>query len=1185
MKRNMIQKSAIVLGLSGVAICAAIAIAPQSAKKNKPIRETAAGARIQAPTPVRKEGGRIIYVSPTGEYYGEGTQEKPYSAGRVLNKSEEVLKAGDTVYFEPGDYTMVNATRVYASGTHDNYITFMKDPTKEGKVTLSFYDLPFSSLNRGVQLDGSYLYWYQIDVRGAGDNGLYIGGSYNVVEDCEFYDNRDSGLQLGRSNGELNRIDQWPSYNLIKNCTSYNNYDNETYGENADGFAAKLTVGYGNIFDGCIAYRNSDDGWDLYAKADSGTIGSVTIYNCVAFDNGMIAEPQSTFNAKFSKYDPIYNEDNTDSLLTRDGDGNGFKLGGSVMEGEVELKNCLAFNNRMHGVTDNSNPGVISVDGVTSYNNGATVEIDPTSAEYGNIKYAAAGDTFGNIDLARQTYSYNNIRNVLSINNGSTALTADAYRGSAADSILVKDASNSMKIEEAIDADSRLSNKAGTKIASPTASSTFAALPSASLGKKTTLHSELRNSDKSVNMGDILKINDRGAFISGKEIGADLSKATWGDYAHPDYSFLNEAASSEEAVLVAAKEILYIPTDAKNTYQNFNAITDINGVKVEWSSSSDALVVGTDVETTVSKATRVNIRVNRPTDADTTATLTATLTYGGKSATKTFDVVVKKDIPSIGAIQVEGVVDGRMIVDQYALVNEPAVVVANGSYNDARPLDASQYTLTREYTYQPDGNSRAVAVKGITTSRAGIFTVKVTASLASGDKATSTYKVYVASTRAEVDFMKNADGVSSEVLTVSKDGFIISGPLTNPTGSLRVLTKESGADAPTSEEILANGESYDFRDTVISAKVAHDNSAGYDVYYVLTNASGAVTSTIRKVEVKTNDIATKAELEAVLATNDSHTIYRLTADIDCEGSLKTSTNNWVGLFNGMGHTIKNVTLTGKGTVGIFPNVKGGTIENVNFSNISITDSGQKTGIIAQMYGGYVDNVGLYDSTINSAQRCGFIGQLISQTDDGLTVAEISRVKVENTSILSTRAGGIIGFIQASSSSNYSIVSIKDCYVDANIGDQITKWEYNGGIVGRNDDRNAKDSLEIRNCVFAGTIKANKYCGGILGGETGTGKTRISRCVSIGKLYYAMESAEVMTAQKNCSPIIGYYAGNADCIVSQCYGMFEEYNTNYGVTALEQDMMTDEYIYFTYLGFNQNYWSMSATAGHIVLSVN
>lgn len=65
------------------------------------------------------------------------------------------------------------------------------------------------------------------------------------------------------------------------NCSSYLNAD-KGY-EDADGFAAKLTVGQGNVFDGCIAAYNADDGWDLFAKVQSGSIGVVTIQNCVAF--------------------------------------------------------------------------------------------------------------------------------------------------------------------------------------------------------------------------------------------------------------------------------------------------------------------------------------------------------------------------------------------------------------------------------------------------------------------------------------------------------------------------------------------------------------------------------------------------------------------------------------------------------------------------------------------------------------------------------------------------------------------------------------------------------------------------------------------------------------------------------------------------------------------------------------
>lgn len=54
--------------------------------------------------------------------------------------------------------------------------------------------------------------------------------------------------------------------------------------------AAKLTIGEGNTFDGCIAYNNADDGWDLFAKVETGSIGAVTIQNCVAYGNGYLED-------------------------------------------------------------------------------------------------------------------------------------------------------------------------------------------------------------------------------------------------------------------------------------------------------------------------------------------------------------------------------------------------------------------------------------------------------------------------------------------------------------------------------------------------------------------------------------------------------------------------------------------------------------------------------------------------------------------------------------------------------------------------------------------------------------------------------------------------------------------------------------------------------------------------------
>lgn len=130
-----------------------------------------------------------------------------------------------------------------------------------GKVVLDFSEQEYLTSNRGLVQDADYWIWYGIDFKGAGDNGMLLSGNHNIIEMCQFYANRDTGLQLSRFDTTAATIDLWPSYNIIKNCTSFNNSD--ATGENADGFAAKLTCGVGNVFDGCMSYHNSDDGWDF----------------------------------------------------------------------------------------------------------------------------------------------------------------------------------------------------------------------------------------------------------------------------------------------------------------------------------------------------------------------------------------------------------------------------------------------------------------------------------------------------------------------------------------------------------------------------------------------------------------------------------------------------------------------------------------------------------------------------------------------------------------------------------------------------------------------------------------------------------------------------------------------------------------------------------------------------------
>lgn len=309
-----------------------------SSRENDEVREKA---------PDYKAGD--LYVSTTGKASGTGSYEDPMDLVTAIN----TITPGHTIWMFSGTYYAYDMYQepVIISSSNNGTESAMKtiSSINNKTVTIDFDGMAEESSNRGITLDGDYWHFYDIDIRNAGDNGMLLSGNHNTIELCQFYGNHDTGLQISRYDTSAATIDLWPSYNLILNCTAYNNKDEAT-AENADGFAAKLTCGEGNVFDGCISYCNSDDGWDLYAKPETGPIGVVTLRNCVAFGNGKL----------------------TDGTGSAAGDMNGFKLGGSNGQCPTPhiVENCLAFYNGATGFTDNGNGGAVTMKNCTSVANG-----------------------------------------------------------------------------------------------------------------------------------------------------------------------------------------------------------------------------------------------------------------------------------------------------------------------------------------------------------------------------------------------------------------------------------------------------------------------------------------------------------------------------------------------------------------------------------------------------------------------------------------------------------------------------------------------------------------------------------------------------------------------------------------------------------------------------------------------
>ena len=271
-----------------------------------------------------------IYVSPNGKSNAAGTKDAPMD----IYTAVKIAAPGQKILIKEGTYNLFSTVKVERgiNGTADAMIYMIADPEAGSRPVFDF-----GGKCAGMILAGDYWYFRGFDVTRSADaqKGIQVSGNHNILDQIKAYKNGNTGIQISRYLG-TDQFNQWPAHNTILNCSSYLNAD-KGY-EDADGFAAKLTVGQGNVFDGCIAAYNADDGWDLFAKVQSGSIGVVTIQNCVAFKNGYILDENGReINA---------------------GNGNGFKMGGDSMPGAHVLKNSVAFANKAKGIDSNSCPDI-----------------------------------------------------------------------------------------------------------------------------------------------------------------------------------------------------------------------------------------------------------------------------------------------------------------------------------------------------------------------------------------------------------------------------------------------------------------------------------------------------------------------------------------------------------------------------------------------------------------------------------------------------------------------------------------------------------------------------------------------------------------------------------------------------------------------------------------------------------
>ncbi|MDX2935084.1 right-handed parallel beta-helix repeat-containing protein [Streptomyces ipomoeae] len=254
------------------------------------------------------------------------------SSAAQLESAVANAAAGTTIQVRGGTYQPTKTLKSTANGTASARITLTAYGSEKVKIDGS--KLAAGSWLAGIH--GDYWTVQNITFQNSPAQGFVATSSVGgVFKNLVTANNGDSGFTL-RGDGTTG--------NLVQNLDSHGNYDAANHGQNADGIAIKFGSGTGNKVTGARLYDNADDGLDLWQFSSP-----VTIEHSWAFGNGKNRWNDSAF----------------------EGNGNGFKLGGGGASVAHVVNNNAAWDNTLHGFTENSNTGAVLLNRNTAYGNRA----------------------------------------------------------------------------------------------------------------------------------------------------------------------------------------------------------------------------------------------------------------------------------------------------------------------------------------------------------------------------------------------------------------------------------------------------------------------------------------------------------------------------------------------------------------------------------------------------------------------------------------------------------------------------------------------------------------------------------------------------------------------------------------------------------------------------------------------
>lgn len=312
------------------------------------------------------------YLSPKGSDAKDGTSEKKALA--TLAKAQEKALPGDNVYILPGTYKIGENQISKVEGAYSIVFDMSKNgkkgkpiryvgvlDEKGNRPVFDFSEVKPKTRVTAFCVTGSWLVFRNLECVGLqvtltnhtqSENFRISRGRDCTFDNIACHDGMGIGFYLEKA----------AQRNLLVNCDGYNNSESvseDGKGGNCDGFGFHgNSDADGNVFIGCRAWYNADDGYDCI-----NAFSPATFLYCYAYRNGYSA-PVEVGGKPISR-----------------GDGNGLKIGGYRLDRKQVkqygrgypmhvVSNCIAAENKRNGIYSNHHLCGVKFVNNSSFRNG-----------------------------------------------------------------------------------------------------------------------------------------------------------------------------------------------------------------------------------------------------------------------------------------------------------------------------------------------------------------------------------------------------------------------------------------------------------------------------------------------------------------------------------------------------------------------------------------------------------------------------------------------------------------------------------------------------------------------------------------------------------------------------------------------------------------------------------------------